>query len=508
MKKSKVLYTALTAVSLSVLVACGGGGGGSGGQVKTGSTNTNSGGNTGNTVAPTAKAELNTVDASGTPAVKFGTSKTVKYQARVTVTDEKGVPVSGKTVAFADSAGMVQFVGNGAVLTDSSGTAIIGFQAKESSASGATTITASAKVNGKDVKAEKDIEFTASAVSNNTDPQTLVRSMDLADVTPSDKSLVIQGASAVGRSQTANIRFRVRDKDGTPVKGAKVTFSLTQGAANLNITTATSDIDGYVLTTVSSGRVPTSIAVLATVDGTSITAESRGLTVSNDKTTYDGLGLATEKFNLDGQLIGDKTKITATFTDKNGNPVADDFAVIFTTNAGSVGSSTRGGCTSKNGECSVDFIVREPRRTGEAIVVASVSVGEETFSKAIRINMSAAVTSTPPTASPKTFDMEAECKKRATFTLDDGQGRALAAGSKISGLSTDSSDFEVAFIDGGTVLDSKNLKPTKILVDFDATKVGCDANGKNKKTTKVMFKAETPGKTIFEMPVTVTYKTP
>jgi hypothetical protein len=47
--------------------------------------------------------------------------------------------------------------------------------------------------------------------------------------------------------------------------------------------------------------------------------------------------------------------------DAFGNPVPDGTPVVFQTNMGSVGSSSKGGCNTVNGGCSVDFRAQNPR---------------------------------------------------------------------------------------------------------------------------------------------------
>ena len=47
--------------------------------------------------------------------------------------------------------------------------------------------------------------------------------------------------------------------------------------------------------------------------------------------------------------------------DQYGNPVPDGAPVIFQTNLGAVGSSSKGACNTVNGGCSVDFRTQDPR---------------------------------------------------------------------------------------------------------------------------------------------------
>ena len=79
-------------------------------------------------------------------------------------------------------------------------------------------------------------------------------------------------------------------------------------------------------------------------------------------------------------MSGDSSILTVRIVDANGNPVADGVPVVAVTNFGSVGTSGRGGCTTVNGACTVEYRVQNPRPTdGTPVsVVFSTQTGQGT----------------------------------------------------------------------------------------------------------------------------------
>jgi hypothetical protein len=150
--------------------------------------------------------------------------------------------------------------------------------------------------------------------------------------------------------------------------------------------------------------------------------------------------------------------------DAFGNPVPDGTPIVFQTNMGSVGSSSKGGCNTVNGGCAVGFRVQNPRvaspnlpatacntgtatgvtpdstRPGVATICASTTDGTNTLFGKIAIFLSAhqalgstlngalLSTSTPndlgsvSISAPKTFQVQ----------LNDANGNPLPAGSAVT----------------------------------------------------------------------------
>jgi hypothetical protein len=190
---------------------------------------------------------------------------------------------------------------------------------------------------------------------------------------PADKSIVIKGQGGNGRLETATLTFKVLDVNGNPLANQTVNFSLvTPGDATLNTANGKTGADGTVVATVNSGSNPATFRVQATMPGTGSNGKPDLSTLSDTITVTTGLpvqksfSVSSDSFNVEGFDIDsapDKAAahIQVLLADAFGNPVPDGVPIIFQTNVGSVGSSDRGGCTTVNGGCSVDFRAQNPR---------------------------------------------------------------------------------------------------------------------------------------------------
>jgi len=198
-------------------------------------------------------------------------------------------------------------------------------------------------------------------------------SLQFVAALPADKSIVIKGQGGTGRTETATLTFKVLDVQGNPLANQQVNFSLvTPGGATLNTPGAKSGADGTVVATVNSGSTPATFRVQATLPGTAangkpdLSSLSDTITVTTGLPVQKSFSTSVDIFNVEGWSIDSSpTKpaahIQVLLADAFGNPVADGTPIVFQTNVGSVGSSDRGGCTTVNGGCSVDFRAQSPR---------------------------------------------------------------------------------------------------------------------------------------------------
>ncbi|MBQ5949177.1 Ig-like domain-containing protein [Massilia sp. ST3] len=198
-------------------------------------------------------------------------------------------------------------------------------------------------------------------------------SVQFVSATPSDQSIVIQGQGGINRSETATLKFKVIDVFDRPLAGKQVNFSVSPaGVVRLNKSTDSTDQNGEVITTVNSGTVPTSFRVTATLPGTAgsgrpdISTSSDSIVVTTGQTTQRAMSLSVtdpnpEGWNFDSGTTEPATVFNILLADQFGNPVADGTPVVFQTNLGAIGSSSRGGCLTENGGCSVDFRTQNPR---------------------------------------------------------------------------------------------------------------------------------------------------
>jgi hypothetical protein len=147
---------------------------------------------------------------------------------------------------------------------------------------------------------------------------------------------------------------------------------VTPGDAALNTTGGKTGADGTVVASVNSGNNPATFRVQAKLPGTGANGKPDLSTLSDTITVTTGLpvqksfSMSTDVFNPEGWNIDSSpakpaAHIQVLLADTFGNPVPDGTPIVFQTNMGSVGSSDRGGCTTLNGGCSVDFRAQNPR---------------------------------------------------------------------------------------------------------------------------------------------------
>lgn len=521
MKLFKYLSAGVLAVAL---VACGGGGG-SAGKTPADSPTSNTPGNSATGDQQTTSTASMSIDVLSGAGIKTNSISAVEISTvQITLKDADGKGVPGAVVTFSESGvGLLSFAPvSSTALTDEKGIASIEIRAATTASVGATTVGASAKILGEAIAAQKAIAI-ASAPAGGvvaSDPQALANAMNFLDVNPADKSIVLAGAGGNGRSESATLRFRVVDKNNTPVKGAMVTFAVVPANdVTLNIPSAASDSDGVVVTTVSSKSVATAVVIKATVtrtDSSSVTSQSDQLLVTTGVVTQAGFDLSATKYNLNFGITGDSSEITVAIVDANGNPVADGVPVVFTANFGAVGTSSRGGCTTINGRCTVTYTVQDPRPADgtRARVTASTRIGngeavsgflEFTISNLGLANLYSAASggsiintfNAPPKA----------CKFTVSAFVGTPTGFPAPSGTtiEIKGITT---DFSGSLKTGSPVLDLQTQR-TPVSFELDASSStlnpACYPNGLSTATAQVEVKF-TAGSRVTTLPlITVTY---
>jgi hypothetical protein len=224
-------------------------------------------------------------------------------------------------------------------------------------------------------------------------------SIVLGDITPADKSIVIQGAGGSGRSETAQLSFRVLDKNGAPVANQKVGFStISTKAVRLSQASGVTDGSGIVSVSVTSGTEPTALRVVAKLDN-GISTVSDTITVTTGAPVQLAFSLSASEFNIEGYEFDDVTdQIKLLLADQFSNPVADGVPAVLQTDSGAIGSSSRGGCVTDNGRCTVDLRSQNPRygsdataprkRAGLATITATTLSGSSPLSGEIAVFLS------------------------------------------------------------------------------------------------------------------------
>ena len=200
----------------------------------------------------------------------------------------------------------------------------------------------------------------------------------------SGTSIVLKGSGGQGRSESAQLTYRVVDQQGNGLAGVDVDFSATTNTGGLTVSPAraTTDASGNVSTMVSSGTIPTPVRVLATAtrNGTSMTGLSDALTVSTGLPIQRSMSLSAEHHNIEGGNIdGTRVAVTVRLADQYGNPVSNGTAVNFVTEGGAIGSAAQGACLTVDGGCSVDLISQNYRPADGRVTVLAFVQGIENF---------------------------------------------------------------------------------------------------------------------------------
>lgn len=218
---------------------------------------------------------------------------------------------------------------------------------------GSDTITATA--SGASASSSATVQIDAPAAA----------SIKFTTADPTTESIVIKGQGGIGRTETATLTFQAIDIFGKPLANVPVTFSTSSTTVTLNKTTDTTDASGNVVTTVNSGSVPEAFKVRATL-ASGISTQSDSIVVTTGLPVQKAFSLSLSVPNVEGWTVDSGTTTPASvasvsLADQNGNPVSDGTPVVFQTNLGAIGSSSKGGCNTVNGGCSVNYRSQQPR---------------------------------------------------------------------------------------------------------------------------------------------------
>lgn len=197
-------------------------------------------------------------------------------------------------------------------------------------------------------------------------------------------SIVLKGSGGLGRSESAQLTFKVVDQHNTGLAGVDVTFKATTTTGGLTVspTKATTDAQGNVSTVVSSGTIPTPVRVVAEASrgGSTISGLSDTLTISTGLPIQRSMSMSSNSYNIEGWNTDNETAtVTVLMADQYGNPVSDGTAINFVTEGGAIGSAQQGACTTTGGGCSVTFRSQEFRPTNGRVTVLAYAQGIEDF---------------------------------------------------------------------------------------------------------------------------------
>jgi protocatechuate 3,4-dioxygenase beta subunit len=207
-------------------------------------------------------------------------------------------------------------------------------------------------------------------------------SLQFVSAAPIDKSIVIKGNGGLGRTETATLTFKVVDIFGQPLAAQQVDFSKALGAdITINKLSDSTDANGLVITTVNSGLTPNSFRIQATLHSDpTVSTISDSVVVTTGLPVQQAFSLSVvspnvEGWNFDSGTVTPATTVNINVADQAGNPVSDGLPVVFQTNLAAVGSSSKGGCNTVNGGCSVDFRTQAPRTAAPNLPATPCNTG-------------------------------------------------------------------------------------------------------------------------------------
>jgi len=184
--------------------------------------------------------------------------------------------------------------------------------------------------------------------------------------------IAIQGTGGAGRHEASGVTFKLLDGNGDAVSGVNIDFSLLAPAGvTLDPLTGTTDADGFVSTTVSSGKVSGSVRVnIQTADG-AIKLVSDALSVSTGLPDQNSFSLSLEQFAPESMNIdGVSDTVTIRLADKYNNAVPDGTSIYFTTEGGAIRDAetgTVGSCLTVGSKCTLTWESQNPRPEGNML---------------------------------------------------------------------------------------------------------------------------------------------
>lgn len=163
------------------------------------------------------------------------------------------------------------------------------------------------------------------------------------------------------------VTFVVTDTFGNPIEDVNVSFALSSqsagATASISATSARTDAEGKVSTTVNAGTTHGVLSVIATTvvvpdqsrptETVSKVSSSLPISVSTGLAVQSNFSISADKFSLNSYSVdGEAVTIVARLGDRFGNPVPEGTIVNFTAESGNVPAS----CTTDNvGACNVKW---------------------------------------------------------------------------------------------------------------------------------------------------------
>ena len=207
-----------------------------------------------------------------------------------------------------------------------------------------------------------------------------VNNIKFLSATPSIIGTSTAGAATLPKNSV--VKFKVVDSNNNGKSGVLVDFSLVPSSApggiTLSRTSATSDANGEVSTTVTSGTIPTPVWIVASVHNTpTILTQSNTLTITTGLPTQSSFSLSVQTYNIEGwRYDGITSNLTVIASDRLGNPLPDGTAINFISEGAQIYPAS---CTTTGGTCSVTFRSADERPTDGRVTILAYALGEKSF---------------------------------------------------------------------------------------------------------------------------------
>lgn len=245
--------------------------------------------------------------------------------------------------------------------------------------------------------------------------------------------------------------FQVQDSAGRALdinNAEEVEFSILSGPGGgegITPLIATTNANGTVTSNLFSGNIAGVVQIQAEIVrediGLTIRSKPVAITIHGGFPDLDHFSIAADAYNFEGWSVnGNRNGLTVILGDQFGNPVKPGTAVYFSTTGGIIQGSGQGN-TNDDGEVTVNLISGDPRpndaiagsggRPGYATVTAKTINGD---SQEIEKSVVILFTSSEAliSATPTTFDLQANGGASFTYTVTDINGNPMPAGTQFS----------------------------------------------------------------------------
>ena len=194
-------------------------------------------------------------------------------------------------------------------------------------------------------------------------------------------TIAIKGTGSIAIPETTKISFIVKDKEGNPIPGETLTYSLstTVGGISLSRQSSVTNADGIASVFLNAGTVQTTVSVIATMEasyGGQLSISSPAISIVGAIPDQDSFSIGATVLNPRGwNANGVTSTIIVRAADRNNNPAPDSTQINFVTDGGAI----VGSCALTDGDCSVIWSSQAPRPADGLVNILARSTGEESF---------------------------------------------------------------------------------------------------------------------------------